>query len=177
MPETTTPQPDALESLLPARMLQPGETILLQRKPSPLYIVLAPAGFLLLVLGLAAAGLHYDHHYNYARLRTTLLIAALSLLFLRLGWQCLDWLARVYVLTDRRVIRLKGVVRVRAFECRLEHVQHTQLLLTLRERLFGLGTVAFSTAGTGAVEAGWVYLADPLDVHAKVVEALQSARR
>lgn len=177
MPDAATPQLDALESLLPARMLQPGETIILQRKPSPLYIILAPIGFIFLVLALTAAGLHYDHHYNHAQLRQTITLCALTLLALRIGWQFLDWLSQVFVLTDQRVIRVKGILRVRAFECRLENLQHTHLFFSLRERIFGLGTVGFTTAGTGSIEAAWIFLADPLDVHAKVLETRDHRRR
>jgi len=99
------------------------------------------------------------------------------LLLLRLFWQFLEWLSRVYVLTDRRVVAVAGVLRVRVFEAPLQQVQHTNLLLSLRERLFGLGTVAFATAGTAIAEAYWLMLADPLEVHRKIVQTLNRYRR
>ncbi len=168
--------PEALESLLPARMLQPGETIVLQLKPSPLYILIGPAGFLLLVLTLAVVGVYLDRGANAGQLSPTIALSATTLVGLRLGWQFLDWLCKVYVLTDRRVIRVQGVVRVHAFESPLESIRHTNLYLSLRERLAGLGTITFSTAGTGGVEAAWIFLANPLDVHAKVVELVRRSQ-
>jgi hypothetical protein len=68
------------------------------------------------------------------------------------------------------------VVRVEVFEASLKDVQHTQASYTLRERLFGLGTIAFATAGTGLAEAYWLMISSPLQVHQTVVRTLQRYR-
>ncbi|MEL7089313.1 MAG: PH domain-containing protein, partial [Planctomycetota bacterium] len=99
------------------------------------------------------------------------------LIFARLFWQFLEWLSRVYVLTDQRVVTLGGVLRVRVFEAPLNNLTHNELLFSLRERFFALGTLAFYTAGSGLAEAYWVMVARPLEVHAKVVETLKRYRR
>ncbi|BAM04039.1 PH domain-containing protein [Phycisphaera mikurensis] len=161
---------DRLASILPPQLLQDGEAVLLLRKPSRWYILLAPLGFFVLVLALAAAGHRADAFLNQARMSGEILTLAATLLLLRLGWQTLDWAGRVYVLTDRRVLRVQGVIRVSVFEARLSRLQHTGLFFSLRERLFGLGTVTFSTAGTGTVEAAWLFLHEPLEVHRLVLE-------
>ena len=109
--------------------------------------------------------------------RNDLIIATLGVLGLRLFWQMLDWLSRVYVLTDQRIIRIKGVLNVQVFECPLQKVQQTDLLLPLSQRVFWLGTIGFATAGTAAHEAYWLMIAKPLEVHAKVIETLRRYRR
>ena len=161
-----------LEALLPRQLLQGGETVLFISKPSPLFIVLVPLEFLVGVGALGYAGFKLDQMINDGAMARTIIVLTVLLLALRLTWQFLDWLTRIYVLTDRRVLRIKGVLNVRVFEARLNHVQHTDLLLPLRQRLFGLGTVTFSTAGTGFIEAAWVYVARPLDAHRAVVDAI-----
>ena len=80
------------------------------------------------------------------------------LAMVRGAWQFLEWLSRVYVLTDMRMIRVRGVLRVSVFETPLKNIQHTRMVLTLRERPFGLGSIAFATAGTAASTARLSYL-------------------
>lgn len=163
--------------LLPAQLLQPGEIILLALKPSPLMIVLAPLKQLTLI-ALASAVLATAAQYlGYPELARRVLLGGVALFTARIFWECLEWLGRVYVLTDRRVIRVAGVLRVSVFEAGLEQVQHTEVLLSLRERLFGLGTIAFSTAGTAVAEAYWHMVVNPLDVHRTIVNALRRYRR
>ena len=94
----------------------------------------------------------------------------------RLFWQFLEWLSRVYVLTDRRVIRVKGVLRISVFEAPLRQIQHTAAQYSIRERIFGLGTIGFATAGTGVIEAAWEMVARPMEVHGAVVQALNRYR-
>ena len=88
----------------------------------------------------------------------------------------LVWLSRIYVLTDRRIIRQRGILHVNVFECALDRVQNTYLDFTWEQRLLGLGTIAFLTAGTAQVEAAWAYVADPLRRHREIVEAVRQAR-
>ena len=93
--------------------------------------------------------------------------------FVRLCWQALDWWNRLYILTDRRVVRRMGVLRIYVFETPLRHVQHTSVFASIRERLFALGTIGFATAGSDTYEAFWVMVAKPFDVHRVVVEAIE----
>ena len=87
----------------------------------------------------------------------------------------LEWMNRLYVLTDRRVVRRRGVIRVNVFEARLDRMQQTTVVQSFRERLFGLGTIAFATAGTGSFDAVWEYLPEPYRVHADVAAAIDRA--
>ncbi len=88
-------------------------------------------------------------------------------------WQCAEWWCRVYVLTDRRVLRRTGVLRVSVFEASLRNIQHTSVFMPLRERLFGLGTIGFATAGSDVFDALWVMVRQPFAVHKVVVETMQ----
>ena len=104
---------------------------------------------------------------------TAAFIFGLGLMALRLGWQALEWYSRVYVLTDRRIIRRMGVLRVAVFEAQLKNIQHTSVFTRLRERVCGLGTIGFATSGTDVFEALWVMIRSPFEVHKIVVEAMQ----
>jgi len=162
---------DRAAAMLPADLVQGDETIILLLKPHPLFIILAPLGQLVTITVVAWLISYLGWLTSY---RATLLGA--GLIALRLTWQFLEWLSRVYVLTDRRVIRVMGVLRVFVFEAPLRQIQHTDTIFTIRERVFRLGTVAFSTAGTGVPEAYWVMLARPLSVHRRIVQAINRYR-
>ena len=167
------PSVDRAAAMLPADLLSGGETIILLLKPSPLYIVLASLSSLA-VLAAIIAGLAIAHEAldMYYISRRTLILTAIILASLRLGWQFFEWLSRVYVLTDRRVIRIRGVVQVEVFQAPLSRLQHTGLNFTFRERLFGLGTIALATAGSAYPEAYWVMLRRPIYVHQQILEAV-----
>lgn len=158
---------DRAEAMVPADLLQGGEIVILLLKPSPLYILLAAAGHLALIVGVVL-GLGY---FGVLTDRETMVLMV-GLVSARLIWQFFEWLSRLYILTDRRVIRIRGVLRVLVFEAQLKQLQHTQSSFSIRERLFALGTISFSTAGTGLPEAYWVMLRQPLAVHRQVIQAI-----
>lgn len=167
-------------ALLPEQLLQGGEVIILLIKPSPWYIVLESLRFLavtavLLVAALALTSAGWlGEQLSISKLDLVLL--AIAITGARLVWQFLEWLSRVYVLTDQRVIRIMGFFRVQVFETQLKKIQHTVTLFSIRERLFALGTIGFATAGTDAVEATWRMVAKPLEVHRVVIETLNRYR-
>ena len=164
--------------MLPAELLQPGELIILLIKPSPLYILLVPMRFVALVLLCTMLGAQLQSRgISFGLDRHEIIIVALAVIGVRLFWQMLDWLSHVYVLTDQRVIRVQGVLNVHVFECPLQRVQQTDLILPLAQRLFWLGSIGFATAGTAGHEAYWLMIAKPLEVHKKIVETLRRYRR
>ena len=166
-------------AMLPVELLQPHEIIVLLLKPSPWFIVLAPLKTLVALVVLTLAMVVFSSPI-YAWLGVSqrdLVLVGVALIGVRLFWQFLEWLSRVYVLTDQRMIRVRGVLRVQVFECELHQIQHTEVLLSIRERIFGLGTIIFATAGTALAEAHWEMVARPLEVHQRVVQTLRRYRR
>jgi uncharacterized membrane protein YdbT with pleckstrin-like domain len=160
--------------MLPPALLDPGEVVILLLKPSPWFILLGPLTILLTLLGITAAALLLDKHViDLPGSPRDLVLLGLSAVAVRLIWQLLEWVSRVYVLTDRRVLRVRGVLTVQVFEAPLPQVQHTRLLLTLRERLLGLGSIGFATAGTGGYDAYWIMISQPLEIHRTVAQALR----
>lgn len=169
--------PAAAAAMLPAELLQPGEIIILLLKPSPWFIVLSPLKHLAMIALVTFGVLVLKSYTPIGFSQRDIVLLGVAAATLRLFWQFLEWLSRVYVLTDQRVIRVMGVLRVSVFETPLQQIQHTNLLFSIRERLVGLGTIAFATAGTAGYEAFWVMISRPLDVHQKVVQTLRRYRR
>ena len=170
-PEITAGQ---VEDVLPAGLVQDDEIIILMLRPSLLYVPLSALGSLTIIavvtllfalLSIRVTWIPWAEGQAYA--------LGVAVAMGRLLWQSLDWWGRVYVLTDRRVIRRMGVLRVAVFEAQLRRIQHTSVFMPLRERLFGLGTVGFATAGSDVFDALWVMVRDPFAVHKTVVETIQ----
>jgi uncharacterized membrane protein YdbT with pleckstrin-like domain len=179
--EVATPAPGATDAraadpvALAAADLQDGEVVILAIRPHPLFILFASAGSLLalviallLVVFVARNGwLPID-----AGVVTTygvLLGAA------RVVWQALIWFNEGYVLTNRRVVRTGGVFRRFRFECQLRRVQHLAMAKSIPERIFGLGTIGFATAGTGGIETAWLMVGKADKVFDTVQEAVRNA--
>jgi uncharacterized membrane protein YdbT with pleckstrin-like domain len=155
---------------LPEQLLDGGELIVFAIKPSLWFIVLASAKWLAaaLVIWVAAR----------AALSSTLALPLMQLAaavaIARMAWATMQWSTRLYVLTNRRVMRIRGVFNVQVFECPLSRIENTELLLSLGERLVRAGTIYFSTAsGDSSV---WRTVARPLEVHERLREAIRRAR-
>ncbi|MCP3905154.1 MAG: PH domain-containing protein [Planctomycetes bacterium] len=166
--------PDRAAALLPESLIQDDEVVILLLRPSLLYIPLACANtvvFVALLTFLAAYLSRWQSWVPWTDTQAFMLGVALAAI--RLGWQTLEWYSRIYVLTDRRLIRRLGVLRVSIFQTQLSAIQHTSVFSRVRERLFGLGTIGFATAGSDVFEAFWVMLRRPFAVHKVVVEAIE----
>lgn len=163
------------DAMLPADLIHDDEIIILLLRPSPLFIVLGAAGSLIaiaiLTLTLAWLSRLPIPWITFADRDAFIFGAVLTMI--RLTWQTMDWWSRIYVLTDRRLIRKMGVVRIAVFETPLRRIQHTSVFRRFRERLFGLGTLGFATAGSDTYEAFWVMIEKPYVVHKIVLQAIQ----
>lgn len=179
-----TPEPvlglpaDRAATLLPADLIQGDEIIVLLLKPSLWFILLGclepiVALGLVVAVGYIVEGLPGVPRYDPNRL----LALGLILIAVRVTWQFMVWLSHVYVLTDRRVVTVKGFLRPMVFEAKLGALTHTNLVISLRERPVGLGSIVFATAGTASPESSWLMLRRPLAVHRKIVQTINRYRK
>ena len=167
--------PLAQAGLLPAQLLDGDEIVILAIKPS-LWFVLFMSARWLIALGLVIAATAWLG--TPPSLGKALMVkACLALAGARVGFALLQWVSRLYVLTNRRIMRLRGIFNVDLFECQLTKIQNTFLTMTWYERLTGLGSISFATAGTGGVEASWVSINNPLEVHERVRSAIHRAQK
>lgn len=164
--------PQALQAVL-----HPDEIIILLIRPSPLYIALSSFGTLV-AAAIGALVLAYAAQFQWSPWTDVHAAAfGIGLAGMRLAWAWLDWLNHAYVLTDRRVIARRGVLRTMLAEAPLARIQNTIVVQSMRERLCFLGTLGFATAGRGTFDAFWESIATPFDVHRKVLEAIERHRR
>ncbi len=80
------------------------------------------------------------------------------------------------MLTNKRVVTIKGVINVNMFQANLRKIQRTQLYQPWQLRLFGTGTIGFATAATNDFDSTWVMIARPLATHEQIVAAINKAQ-
>lgn len=174
----TAPALPSTPGLTTAGLVQDGETVIIACKPSLWFILLRKAGSLLMAGAIATAAYVLDSR-GVLDLGRPDAVAAAGVVCTcgLLAWLTLDRATRLYLLTDRRIVRVSGVLRQSVAEARLTDVVNLTLYRSLRERLFGLGTVVVSTAGAGgaAGEFSWFMVDAPHEKAAMIREAIDRA--
>lgn len=181
-PHEATPIPHAATAatIAPADLphavqsaLAPDEIVILHLRPSAAYVVLSSLGTLA-AAAMIAATLAYAARLPWSPWsEPQALVIGGTVAGLRLAIAWLDWFMHVFVLTDRRVIARRGIVRTALYEAPLARIQNTIVVQSVRERLFGLGTLGFATAGRGTFDCYWEMVRRPFEVHRVVREAVE----
>lgn len=154
----------------------PAEQAILRIRPHAMFIILRSAGIITLVIAVAAVMFWLTDLFRApVGIAKGAAMAAAGILALLLIWNTLAWSMRSYSLTTRRLIRDAGVLRRSRLEIPLDRIQHIQMYRSLRERLFGLGTLGFSTAGTASTEMVWLMIDRPEERLAQVRAAIENA--
>jgi membrane protein YdbS with pleckstrin-like domain len=167
-------EPRRAVALLPADLLHDDEVIILLLRPSILFVPLScmtSLAFIALIAFFLAYLARWQPWIGWTD--TQAFALGIGLAALRLAWQVAEWLTRIYVLTDRRIVTRVGVLRVSVFQCELRRIQHTSVVTRVRERVFGVGSIGFATAGSDVFETFWVTLRQPFAVHKIVVQAIK----
>jgi len=156
--------------------LQDGETILLALKPS-FWMVLFRAAPGVALAGLLAAALHVgaDALGRGLSTRTIVLVAVAAVCLCGL-WGLGHWLGRLYLLTDKRVLSVRGLRRVVLLHCPLHRLRHMELSRRPGERLLGTGTLTFESDRTDAEPVVWNHVARVRQVAAFVEDVIRKAQ-
>ena len=99
--------------LLAGHILQDGEVVLLILKPSRWSILLTSLPFAAFV---AIAGIAGNLCVEPRNQHLVVEVAALALTA-RIMWATLQWMSRLYIMTDFRILRLSGIFSVDVFDC------------------------------------------------------------
>lgn len=99
--------------------------------------------------------------------------AVLAVFVLVLVWGLIRRLATTYTITNRRLTIRFGVLSREHHETRLERVQNVNSRQRLLERMLGIGTVDFDTAGGAAYDFSFRGVEDPGGIVRTVNTALE----
>jgi len=162
------------QAIVPAHLLDGGEIVHFAIKPSPWFVLIVSLRWLAvaILLGALASRDLFPLAYRWYMYQLAAAVAGA-----RLAWAILEWVSRLYVLTNHRVMRIRGVFYVELFECALSRLQNTYATFSLPERLTRTGTITFQTAAAGgggpSGTASWRIVSRPLEVHEKLREAIR----
>jgi membrane protein YdbS with pleckstrin-like domain len=156
-------------------MLGGDEVIQLSIKPSLWFIPLVSLGWLLgvsvLVVALAAGV-----RGSWAREGLFACQALVGIAALRLAVATLQWASRLYVLTNRRVMRFTGVLSVRVAECPLARISALDLHASPYGRLLRLGTIRMQPVDRNQPPVSWDDVAHPQEIHEILERAIRKSQ-
>ena len=162
----------ALAVLLAGHVIRDGEVVQLVLKPSVWFVPLTSLKFLAAAAIVAiAAKLSLPSHAAWYYVQAAVFAAAG-----RLMWATLQWVNRLYILTDMRVLRLSGVFGVEIFDCPLRRLRGTRVLRTFRERLLRLGSIEIQPADDQRPPGVWQTVARPREVDDMIRAAARKAQ-
>jgi uncharacterized membrane protein YdbT with pleckstrin-like domain len=163
---------DLVGTVVPEQILHEDEVVILLTKPSIFFIFYTSFFFCVAALGLGIL-LAQMTLYSPSAYITPTAIALLTVLACggRLVWALLVWTSHTYMLTNQRIVTIKGVINVHMFQAHLRKIQKTDLYRPLIFRLLGTGTLAFSTAAS-EIDSTWTMIARPIETHEQVVAAI-----
>lgn len=179
-PAAATPAPEAvlvtpLAALLSRHVLRDGEVVILMLRPSLWFIPFVCLRFSAIVLILMInAQIFNEQIHWHARLYNEI---GVLLLVGRLMVAVLQWLGRLYILTDMRVVQMVGVFAVEIYDCPLRKVGRVRVIYTLKERLLRLGSVEIIPFDDAYPVGLWQTISRPKDVHRVIVQAIRRAKQ
>ena len=152
-----------------------GEKLILVLRPHWLDAVLARVGKWLFAV-VAGAALWFAGGAMLSLQGGVLAIASVAPVVALAVYALSDRASRVYVLSDQRAHARGGIVTRFTVDAPLASLTHTAMRQTLAERLLGLGTIGFATAGTDGYEVVWRSVAFPERVLEQARQAIKDAR-
>jgi hypothetical protein len=164
-----------LAALWSGQILRDGELVLLMQRPSRWFILLSGLKFHAICAILMTLAVIYDERLaNNARQFVELGVFAMAG---RLMWSVLQWMSRLYILTDLRILRISGIFSVNVFECALRKVARTFLEVTVQERLCRIGSILIVPQDEDTPIGAWQMVSRPRRVHEKIVAAINRAKQ
>ena len=164
----------SLATLLTRHILRDGELVVLILRPSMWFVPLSCLKFIAAVLIFMIAAKVFDERLPYTPF--VYMETGIFLLTGRLMWAILQWTARLYVLTDLRIVRISGVFTLNIFDCPLRKVASVRLVSNARERIVGVGSIEITPQDETCPPGVWQTVAKPADVLAQIEAQIRKAR-
>jgi hypothetical protein len=157
-------------------VLNGSEIIILAIKPSLWYVLLVSARISAVLLAVIIAAwtagqlgwIPYQAHF--------IMGLALAGISIRLAFGLLQWQSRAYILTNIRVLRIRGTLRVEMFQCHLLRLKDVSLSTSATEKLLGLGTIGLQADSPSPLTASWLNVRNPQQVRQQILDAIDALK-
>ncbi len=156
-------------------MLDGDEVVQLSIKPSLWFIPLRSAR-VVVALAIIAAALSLAMQFGTTPTTFIPFHILTFLAALRVGVAALQWASRLYVLTNRRVMRFRGVYQVDVAACLLRDIHDVQVVATSLERPLRLGNLRMTPKDNKPQPPVWESVARPAEVQEILFRAIRKAQ-
>ncbi len=157
---------------IPSGLIDGGEIVLMAIKPSMWRPLFDSAAWLVTSVLLAAVVAWLGHPLPGLSMAMTVQLF-LAVGAARLGLSIIRWIPRWHLLTNRRVIDIRGVRQPRVSALLLLNIRNTYISASPLERLLGIGTISMVTERENDVPRVWRWVASPQLVHDRIRRAIQ----
>jgi len=150
-------------------VLDDGEIVILALKPSGWFVLQVSWPVLaIFVLGSAVLGILRATGPHQA-----VLLACAAAVLLRIIVACFQWMGLLYVLTNKRVIKLRGLNRMDVASCALRDISEVEVASSALENPVGVGSLYFHTSSGLSPDTAWVSVARPQEVRETIEKAIR----
>ena len=170
-----TPAVTSEEAVASTIQLDGDEIIQLSIKPSLWFIPVVSLRFVA-AAGLLAAAVAFAMRGSGADLGWRIVQLLVILAIVRLALAALQWASRLYVLTNRRAMRFRGVLSVDVSECPLAKISEPELCVAAYQRGLRLGTIRMHPAAAELAQVEWEQVAGASEVHELLVRAIRNSQ-
>jgi hypothetical protein len=169
------PATASLAKLLASHILRDGEVVLLVLRPSLWFLLLSCIQFIGVALVLTIL-VRFLNIQNHATTRS-LIEFGVSAISARLVWATLQWISRLYILTDLRIISIAGVFQMQIFDCPLRKIVRTRITRTNTEWITSTGSIEIVPQDESSAFGEWKTIAHPIKVHETIVATINRAKQ
>lgn len=161
-------------SRLPGGVVGGSEIVILALKPSLWKPVIDSAAWLVAsaLLGIAIIAMNTPLP-GLSAASTGQLVILIGIA--RLVAATLAWASQWYVLTNQRVLEVRGIRSPKIWACPLLEVRNTYLNMSTVEQWAGLGSITFVTQHPDEAPRSWQAVHQPIQVHDKIRRAIERA--
>ncbi|MCK4602646.1 MAG: PH domain-containing protein [Phycisphaerae bacterium] len=159
------------DTLVPEQVLDEGEFVILAIKPSGWFVLLVSWPVLAIAAVVVVVGYLAGEAFGVPC--QTVMLFALAAACARVVLASCQWLGRLYMLTNRRVLRIGGIIRMDVFACPLKKIRHVQLHAGPAERVLALDSLLFTIGEAPSPAASWNNISRGEEVLRIVNEAIR----
>lgn len=156
----------------PGDMLHDNEIVIMMVRPSLWYIPAVSARFISIII---LAALLIDRTRIAGHLLDSQSIWAVTaiLVSVRLVYALINWTSQLYLLTNHRIVTIRGAVNVEMFQVGLCRISEARLIQSPAHQLLRVGDIGFATGGDILPQSIWFWIAHPQRVQRQIQQALQ----
>ncbi len=141
-------------------LLATNERILRRERQHPIFPILVAGRWVIIALTIGIVGFLLTQITNgdggivgfIDQLLTWATIIALGLAVIGFIWSTIQWMSQEYVLTDRRVMHVHGVINKQSTDASLENITDAQITIPWLGRILGFGDLIFLTAAEAGMQ-------------------------